>query len=77
MTDRLKNQLDTSMQIQKVMGAIEIRDRNMQEENFIRVNSWSCINLVVILVSTFIQTVIIHKLFQSKNINKSGMRIRT
>ncbi|KAK2500599.1 hypothetical protein MC885_019236, partial [Smutsia gigantea] len=65
-TDIIKSRLSKSGHIQTLLRAFEARDRNIQESNFDRVNFWSMVNLVVMVVVSAIQVYMLKSLFEDK-----------
>lgn len=64
--NNVKSRLGKSVQIQTVLRAFEARDRNLQESNFDRVNFWSMINLILMMVISAIQVYLVRSLFEDK-----------
>ncbi|KAM6921816.1 transmembrane emp24 domain-containing protein 5 [Xenentodon cancila] len=64
--NNVKSRLGKSVQIQTVLRAFEARDRNLQESNFERVNFWSVVNLVVMVVVSAVQVYLVRSLFEDK-----------
>ncbi|XP_047231188.1 transmembrane emp24 domain-containing protein 5 [Girardinichthys multiradiatus] len=64
--NNVKSRLGKSMQIQTLLRAFEARDRNIQESNFERVNFWSVVNLVVMMVVSAVQVYLVRSLFEDK-----------
>lgn len=62
----VKARLGKSVQIQTVLRAFEARDRNLQESNFDRVNFWSVINLIVMVLISAVQVYLVRSLFEDK-----------
>lgn len=62
----IKSRLSKSGHIQTLLRAFEARDRNIQESNFDRVNFWSVVNLVVMVVVSSIQVYMLKSLFEDK-----------
>ena len=62
----VKARLGKSVQIQTVLRAFEARDRNLQESNFDRVNFWSVINLIVMMLVSAVQVYLVRSLFEDK-----------
>ncbi|XP_056271564.1 transmembrane emp24 domain-containing protein 5 [Pseudoliparis swirei] len=69
--NNVKARLVKSVHIQTVLRAFEARDRNVQESNFERVNFWSVVNVVVLMVISGVQVYLVRSLFDDKR------RIRT
>ncbi|XP_061682309.1 transmembrane emp24 domain-containing protein 5 isoform X1 [Syngnathoides biaculeatus] len=62
----VKSRLGKSVQIQTVLRAFEARDRNLQESNFDRVNFWSVVNLVAMMLVSGVQVYLVRSLFEDK-----------
>ena len=62
----VKARLGKSAQIQTVLRAFEARDRNIQESNFERVNVWSVVNMVVMVLVSGVQVYLLRSLFDDK-----------
>lgn len=62
----IKSRVSKSVHIQTLLRAFEARDRNIQESNFDRVNFWSMVNLVVMVVVSAIQVYMLKSLFEDK-----------
>ena len=62
----MKSRLGKSVQIQTVLRAFEARDRNLQESNFDRVNFWSVVNLIVMMLVSAVQVYLVRSLFEDK-----------
>ncbi|XP_075943561.1 transmembrane emp24 domain-containing protein 5 [Anarhichas minor] len=64
--NNVKARLGKSVHIQTVLRAFEARDRNIQESNFDRVNLWSVVNVIVMMVISGIQVYLVRSLFEDK-----------
>lgn len=64
--NNVKARLGKSVQIQTVLRAFEARDRNLQESNFDRVNFWSVINLIAMVLVSAVQVYLVRSLFEDK-----------
>ncbi|XP_078801760.1 transmembrane emp24 domain-containing protein 5 [Oryzias latipes] len=64
--NNVKARLSKSVQIQTLLRAFEARDRNIQESNFERVNFWSVVNLVVMVMVSGVQVYLVRSLFEDK-----------
>lgn len=64
--NNVKARLGKSVQIQTVLRAFEARDRNLQESNFDRVNFWSVVNLVIMVLVSAVQVYLVRSLFDDK-----------
>ncbi|XP_063283389.1 transmembrane emp24 domain-containing protein 5 [Pelobates fuscus] len=62
----VKGRLTKSVQLQTLLKAFEARDRNIQENNYNRVNFWSVVNLVVMVTVSVIQVYMLRSLFEDK-----------
>ncbi|KAG9483146.1 transmembrane emp24 domain-containing protein 5 [Eleutherodactylus coqui] len=62
----VKGRLGKSLQIQTLLKAFEARDRNIQESNYDRVNFWSMVNLVVMVVVCITQVYMLKSLFEDR-----------
>ncbi|CAH2311554.1 transmembrane emp24 domain-containing 5 [Pelobates cultripes] len=62
----VKGRLTKSVQLQTLLKAFEARDRNIQENNYDRVNFWSVVNLVVMVTVSVIQVYMLRNLFEDK-----------
>lgn len=69
--NNVKSRLGKSMQIQTVLRAFEARDRNIQESNYDRVNFWSIVNLVVMMMVSAVQVYLVRSLFEDKRKNRT------
>ncbi|XP_060888010.1 transmembrane emp24 domain-containing protein 5 [Labrus mixtus] len=64
--NNVKARLGKSVQIQTVLRAFEARDRNLQESNFDRVNFWSVVNMVAMMLVSAVQIYLVRSLFEDK-----------
>ncbi|KAA8589851.1 hypothetical protein FQN60_013216 [Etheostoma spectabile] len=64
--NNVKARLGKSLQIQTVLRAFEARDRNLQESNYDRVNFWSVINLIGMMLISAVQVYLVRSLFEDK-----------
>lgn len=64
--NNVKARLSKSVQLQTFLKAFEARDRNIQESNCERVNTWSMINLVVMVVVSAVQVYMLKSWFEEK-----------
>uniref|UniRef100_A0A7E4ZYI9 GOLD domain-containing protein n=1 Tax=Panagrellus redivivus TaxID=6233 RepID=A0A7E4ZYI9_PANRE len=74
-TTKVKNSLNRIEQLQAQHRAIEYRDRAVMEHNFERVNFWSLINLVVMVLVGSFQLFVVRSLFEENS--KVGRIIRS
>jgi protein ERP2 len=72
---KLKQLLDTAERFQSMWKVTENIDRYVMEANFTRVNNWSVINIVVLLIVSAIQVFMIRSLFEEKS--KIGKILRS
>ncbi|GLH08335.1 Transmembrane emp24 domain-containing protein 5-like Protein [Gryllus bimaculatus] len=52
---RVRGHLNKIRHLQDTVRAFEARDRNIAESNFFRVNSWSIIQIIIMLIVGFVQ----------------------
>uniref|UniRef100_A0A0H2UH88 Transmembrane p24 trafficking protein 5 n=2 Tax=Rattus norvegicus TaxID=10116 RepID=A0A0H2UH88_RAT len=71
----IKSRLSKSGHIQTLLRAFEARDRNIQESNFDRVNFWSVVNLMVMVVVSAIQVYTLKSLFEDKRKIVDGSKL--
>lgn len=64
--NNVKARLGKSSQIQTLLRAFEARDRNIQESNFERVNFWSVVNLIAMVLVSGVQVYLVRSLFEDK-----------
>ncbi|XP_049807317.1 transmembrane emp24 domain-containing protein 1 [Schistocerca nitens] len=64
---RVRSNLKKVQHLQEQTRAFEARDRNVAESNYVRVNVWSVIQIIVMLVVGFIQVVMVKSLFDDKS----------
>lgn len=73
--DIVRGNLDRTMQMQTIMRMHEARDRNIVENNFERVNVWSCIQLFIMISVGLAQVLMIRNLFDDKSkVGKTKVR---
>jgi len=75
---KVRGKLTRAQQFQDQLRAFEARDRNVAENNFSRVNFWSVIHIISLVVTGFIQVIMLRSLFDEKSAmrrvwKKSGM----
>lgn len=71
MTEDIRKNLETSIQIQSDIKVNEARDRSQQEENFEVVNFWSSIHLFVLVSVSLTTLLLIRGLFVDKKTNST------
>lgn len=64
--NNVKARLGKSVHIQTVLRAFEARDRNIQESNFDRVNFWSVVNVIIMMLTSAVQVYLVRSLFEDK-----------
>ncbi|XP_034386531.1 transmembrane emp24 domain-containing protein 5 [Cyclopterus lumpus] len=64
--NNVKARLVKSVHIQTLLRAFEARDRNTQESNFDRVNFWSVVSVVVMMLISGVQVYLVRSLFEDK-----------
>ncbi|XP_076034468.1 transmembrane emp24 domain-containing protein 1-like [Oratosquilla oratoria] len=65
--DRIRGHLTKSRFMQDQLRAYEARDRNVAESNYTRVNTWSLVNISVMIVTGLIQVMLLRSLFDEKS----------
>jgi len=64
---RIRSSLNKAEQYQSMLRAYEARDRAIMEANFERVNTWSVVNVFVLVVVTALQVYMIRSLFEDSS----------
>lgn len=64
---RVWENLEKAQRVQAVFRVYENIDRNIMENNYEKVNMWSTINIVVMVVVGIVQVVLIRSLFEDKS----------
>lgn len=64
--NNVKARLGKSVHIQTVLRAFEARDRNLQESNYDRVNFWSVVNMMAMVLVSAVQVYLVRSLFEDK-----------
>lgn len=64
---RIRAHLTKSRFMQDQLRAYEARDRNVAENNCTKVNTWSMINIIVMIVTGMIQVILLRSLFDDKS----------
>ncbi|XP_057670398.1 transmembrane emp24 domain-containing protein 5 [Diorhabda carinulata] len=65
--NNIKNHLSKVRSLQDLIKSSEARDRNVAEENFFKVNTFSLVQLSLMLVVGFIQVVMVKSLFDDRS----------
>lgn len=63
----VRNHLTKVRHIQEIIKSTEARDRNVVEENFFKVNTFSMIQIVIMIFAGLIQVVMVRSLFDDKS----------
>ncbi|CAH1100985.1 unnamed protein product [Psylliodes chrysocephalus] len=63
--NNVRSHLTKARNIQDLLKSTEARDRNLAEENFFKVNTFSFIQLLLMIVVGFIQVVMVRSLFDN------------
>jgi protein ERP2 len=63
----VRGKLTRAQEFQDQIRAFEARDRNTAEGNFTRVNFWSMIHLIALLITGVVQVVMVRSLFDEKS----------
>jgi len=75
--DAIRLNLDKSAQTQKMFAAVESRDRSILETNFDRVNFWSLVQVVVMVLSAALNILVIRGLFSVRHTANAATKLRT
>ncbi|XP_064634670.1 transmembrane emp24 domain-containing protein 1-like [Lineus longissimus] len=65
--DKVKRNLEKTQQTQKVLAVLESKDRSVMEQNYDRVNTWSVVQLAIMITVSISQIVLIRSLFDDKS----------
>jgi protein ERP2 len=65
--DKVKHNLEKTQQTQKIISVHEFKDRAIMEANYERVNTWSVVQLAVMITVGISQIVLIRSLFDDKS----------
>ncbi|XP_074659995.1 transmembrane emp24 domain-containing protein 1-like [Tubulanus polymorphus] len=65
--DKVKKSLEKASKIQDILRVFELRDRSVQESNFDRVNTWSVIQIAVMVTVAIIQVIMVRSLLDDKS----------
>ena len=63
----VRGKLTRAQEFQDQIRAFEARDRNTAEGNFTRVNFWSMIHLITLLITGIVQVIMVRSLFDEKS----------
>ena len=75
--NKVKSHLDKAQQTQNILRVFEARDRSIQEDNFSRVNTWSGIQLGVMITVGLMQVILIRSLFEDRSKVGKILKMRT
>lgn len=64
---KVRGKLIRAQEFQDHIRTFEARDRNIAESNFSRVNFWSGVHVVVLVVTGIIQVIMVRSLFDDKS----------
>jgi protein ERP2 len=64
---RVYGHLERAQRLQSTVRTYELIDRGIMENNFEKVNFWSIVNLVIMVLVAFIQVYMIRSLFEDKS----------
>ncbi|XP_055682258.1 transmembrane emp24 domain-containing protein 5-like [Lutzomyia longipalpis] len=64
---RIKTHLTRARQLQDVLRSYEARDRNVAEENYLKVNAWSFFQIITMFVVGTLQVIMVKSLFDTKS----------
>lgn len=62
---KVRNNLNKVQHLQDTLKSHEARDRNIAEENFFKVNSWSMVQILVMVLVGLVQVVMLKSLFDN------------
>lgn len=65
--NRVRSNLNRARHMQDQLQAFESRDRNIQEHNFSRVNTWSMVQIALMVMVGLIQVIMVRSLFDDKS----------
>uniref|UniRef100_A0A2P2I1J9 Transmembrane emp24 domain-containing protein 1-like n=1 Tax=Hirondellea gigas TaxID=1518452 RepID=A0A2P2I1J9_9CRUS len=65
--DRIKSYLTKARLTQDILSAHEAKDRNVAENNYSRINMFSCISVAVMLITGAVQVLLLRSLFDDKS----------
>lgn len=63
---KMKTNLIRTSQFQAILRAFESKDRNMLEANLKRVNNWSTIFMIILVVTALLQVFLLRSFFNTK-----------
>lgn len=63
----VRNQLTKAQQLQALVKSTEARDRNVAEENYFKVNTYSMFQIGIMIVVGIIQVIMVRSLFDDKS----------
>lgn len=64
---KVRTNLNRVQHLQEVLKSHEARDRNIAEENFFKVNTWSVLQIIVMFLVGLIQVIMLKSLFDNKS----------
>lgn len=65
--NNVRNQLTKAQQLQSLVKSTEARDRNVAEENYFKVNTYSMFQIGIMMIVGFIQVIMVRSLFDDKS----------
>ncbi|XP_071796005.1 transmembrane emp24 domain-containing protein 5-like [Asterias amurensis] len=72
--DVVRDNMHKSIQHQRLLRNVEFRDRYLAERNYERVTFWSVVTVVVMMVTFFIQVIMIRSLFSERVKGKTSVK---
>lgn len=63
----VRNQLTKAQQLQALLKSTEARDRNVAEENYFKVNTYSMFQIGIMIIVGIIQVIMVRSLFDDKS----------
>jgi len=64
---RIRQQISKARQIQDVIRSYEARDRNIAEENFLKVNTWSTFQICTMILVGLLQVYLVKSIFKTNS----------
>lgn len=65
---KVRGKLTRAQEFQDQLRTFEARDRNTAEGNFTRVNFWSAVHVVTLIITGIVQVVMVRSLFDEKSV---------
>ncbi|KAF2366794.1 GOLD domain [Trinorchestia longiramus] len=65
--DRIRSHVTKARLVQDSISAFEARDRNVAENNYTRINTFSCVSVIVMITTGVAQVVLLRSLFDDQS----------